>query len=110
MHVIGARFADEAAAMAALLAVRSSLPVEPGDVAVRPLGSTRYEEPATGFVLAGRFDSADVDAVAAIVVRHGGTVISRRRETAQPQRPDPFSRSRAARTDERRGRTPTFSR
>jgi hypothetical protein len=84
MHVVGARFATLDAATAALAEIRSNVAVERGDVGVRPLGSTDYEEPARGFLLAGRFASADTDQVKAIVRRHGGTVLSHRVEWAHP--------------------------
>jgi hypothetical protein len=80
MHVLGARFSDLESATAAMHAVRARIAIARGDVAVRPLGSTRYDEPAADFLLAGRFESGHVRAVADIVAEHGGTVISRRAE------------------------------
>ena len=78
MHVVGARFRTLAAAGAALLAIRSTVTVPPGDAGVRPLGSTRYEESAEDFLLAGRFVDEDVEAVVGIVETAGGRVIERR--------------------------------
>jgi hypothetical protein len=78
MHIVGARFADLDSANAALGEIRASVAVPRGDVAVRPLGSTRYEAPAADFLLAGRFPEGDVDAVLGIVLQHGGTLLSKR--------------------------------
>ncbi|HXG25884.1 MAG TPA: hypothetical protein VNL94_03410 [Candidatus Binatia bacterium] len=80
MYVLGARFSTLAAASAALLAIRASVTVAPGDVAVRLLGSTQYEHPVNDFLLAGRFADPHVDVVVAIVREHGGRVIERRQE------------------------------
>jgi hypothetical protein len=77
MHVVGARFANLESANAALGDIRSSVAIPRSDVAVRPLGSTRYEQPASGFVLAGRFPAIEVERVLGIVERYGGTVLSR---------------------------------
>ena len=87
MHVVGARFGSLAAAGAALLAVRSAVTVPPGDAGVRPLGSTRYEEPAEEYLLAGRFADDDVDVVIGIVESHGGRVIERRRDVPRVAAP-----------------------
>jgi hypothetical protein len=80
MHVVGARFRDLDSAIAALGAIQARAVVAPGDAAVRPLGSTRYETPARGFLLAGRFAPGDLEAVLEIVRRHGGVVLERRVE------------------------------
>lgn len=80
MHVIGARFEELDRATAALGEIRARVRVAPGDVAVRPLGSTRYEAPAKDFLLAGRFEASDVDTVVAIVAAHDGSLIERRVE------------------------------
>ena len=80
MHVMGARFRTLAAAGAALLAIRSAVTVPPGDAGVRPLGTTRYEEPTEDFLLAGRFADEDVEAVVGIIEAAGGRVIERRRD------------------------------
>ena len=80
MTVVGGRFRAFAGALAALRAVRGSLAVSPGDVAVRPLGSTRYEVPASDFLLAGRFEAPDVDKVVGIIRAHGGRIVERRNE------------------------------
>jgi len=84
MHVIGARFANLESAHAALGEIRASVGIPPGDVAVRPLGSTRYEEPTVDFLLAGRFPEREVDRVTAIVEEHSGMLLSRRVEWPHP--------------------------
>jgi hypothetical protein len=75
MHVMGARFETLAAANAALRDVRGAATVAPGDVAVRPLGSMRYEVPATGFVLGGRIGDGDVQRVRHILEAYGGSIL-----------------------------------
>lgn len=80
MHVIGARFGHLEPAIAALGEIRARLAAGSGDVALRRLGSTRYEAPEDGFVLAGRFAPEDVDPVVSAVERFGGVVIARRVE------------------------------
>jgi len=85
MHVVGARFANLESANAALSAIRASVPIPLGDAAVRPLGSTRYEEPASSFLLAGRFPEAEMDRVIGIVELHGGMLLSSRVEQPHPR-------------------------
>jgi hypothetical protein len=85
MHVVGARFEHLESAAMALAQIRASVPVPHADVAVRPLGSTRYEEPARDFLLAGRFAASDVERVIEILRTHGGTVLSNRVEWAPAQ-------------------------
>jgi hypothetical protein len=80
MIVVGARFRALAGARAALQAVRTSVAVAPGDVAVRPLGSTRYETVTEGFVLGGRFDDRDVATVLKILHANGGRIVERRND------------------------------
>ena len=80
MQVIGARFLSLHVANVALQALRAAVAVAPGDAAVRPLGSTRYDAPVDGYVLGGRFEDADADEVSNILERHGGVVIERRPE------------------------------
>jgi hypothetical protein len=87
MLLIGARFRTFAAARAALRAVRESVPVSSGDVAVRPLGSTAYDTPEEVFLLAGRFDPAHAGAVTAIVHSEGGRIIERRADIGRPGAP-----------------------
>ncbi|HEX3264891.1 MAG TPA: hypothetical protein VHR16_04425 [Candidatus Limnocylindrales bacterium] len=88
MLVIGARFRTLAAARAALRDVRASVPISSGDVAVRPLGSTRYDAMQDDFLLAGRFEATDAGTVTAIVHSLGGRIIERRsdgpRSTREP--------------------------
>jgi hypothetical protein len=87
MDVIGARFANLAAAIAARDAIRAAVGVSAADVAVRPLGTTRYDEPIEAFVLAGRFPSAVADAVVGLMRDGGGTILSRRTEWQLHARP-----------------------
>jgi hypothetical protein len=84
MHLMGARFDTLAAASAALHDVRAAATVAPGDVAVKPLGSIRYEVPSTGFVLGGRFADDDVPAVIRIAEAHGGRIIECRPDASGP--------------------------
>jgi hypothetical protein len=84
MHVMGARFDTLAAASASLQEIRAAVPVAPGEVAVGPLGSIRYEVPSSGFVLGGRFADADIAVVSRIIEAHGGSVIECRPEAATP--------------------------
>ena len=93
MHLVGARFDDLGAAEAALLELRERAGVD-ADVGLRPLGSLRYEEPARGLVVAGRFEHADVDEVVEIMQRHGGEIVFKRAEWRLP-RPQSRSSDRA---------------
>jgi len=80
MYLVGARFGDLDSASAARDALRDEFAVGPGDLGLRPLGSLRYEEPARGLVVAGRFALEDVDAVVRLLQRHGGEIVFRRPE------------------------------
>ena len=85
MHFVGARFTDLRTASTALGEIRASVAVAPGDLAVRPLGSTHYEAPSEDIVLAGRFEPGDVDTVVGILEAHGGAILARRPESAAVQ-------------------------
>jgi len=85
MHLVGARFDDLTGARAALLELRERLEPEDGDLGLRPLGSLRYEEPAEGLVVAGRFQHDDVDGVVEIMRRHGGEIVFKRAEWRTPR-------------------------
>ena len=85
MYLVGARFESIEAANAAIAELRQQIPVEPGEIGLRPLGSVRYEEPARGLVVAGRFDHQDVDAVLEIMSRHGGEIVFKRAEWRRPR-------------------------
>jgi hypothetical protein len=85
MYLVGARFRDAATANHALGELRDRIPFAPGDLGVRPLGSLRYERPAVGVVVAGRFESADVESVVSIMERHGGEIVFRRTEWRHPR-------------------------
>lgn len=106
MHVVGMRFEDHGSAAAALVEIRDRVPVAPGDIAVRPLGSTRYESPAGGFLLGGRFADADVPAVIQVAEARGGVLVERRLEwphvNPAPETRTPRLASGHARSSERR--------
>jgi hypothetical protein len=85
MYLVGARFADRESANATMEELRGQIPVEPGDLGLRPLGSLRYEAPQQGLIVAGRFDLTDVDAVVRIMQRHGGEIVFRRAEWRNPR-------------------------
>jgi hypothetical protein len=80
MDVIGARFVALPAATEAREAILASVAVPPADVAVHPLGSTRYDAPVEAYLLAGRFASASAETVVRVIREHGGTILSRRTE------------------------------
>lgn len=87
MYLVGARFGDLDSANAALIELRGSVAVAPGDLGLRLLGSLRYEQPAKGHVVAGRFEPDDVPAVISIMERHGGEIVFRRAEWRLPRQP-----------------------
>jgi hypothetical protein len=80
MDVIAARFPDLPAAVAVRDAILAAVAVTAADVAVRPLGTTKYDEPIHAFVLAGRFPSAAAEAVVRLMRDGGGTILTRRTE------------------------------
>jgi hypothetical protein len=117
VDVIGARYADLPAAIAARHAILASVAMPAADLAVRPLGTTRYDEPVAAFVLAGRFPSALGSRIVRLMRDHGGTIILRRAEwapRARPLEPAPMPRphpgrvlaSRARRSVRQRPRRP----
>jgi hypothetical protein len=85
MYLVGARFDEPETANAALAELRRSIRVEPGEIGLRPLGSLRYDEPARGLVVAGRFGHRDVPAVVEILGRHGGEIVFKRAEWRRPR-------------------------
>jgi hypothetical protein len=97
MYLVGARFSAARSAEAAVRELRDAIAVGPGDLSLQPLGSVRYERPASGLVVAGRFAPADVDAVVEILQRHRGEVVFRRPEWRQPRPPAPRSDRATAR-------------
>jgi hypothetical protein len=88
MYLVGARFEELERANAAIAELRQRVSLEPGEIGLRPLGSLRYDEPARGLVVAGRFDHGDVPAVLEIMDRHGGEIVFKR---AEWRRPRPFA-------------------
>jgi hypothetical protein len=87
MYLVGARFGDAGSADNALGELRDRIAIAPGDLGVRPLGSLRYEHPAVGVVVAGRFELGDVESVVSIMQRHGGEIVFRRAEWRHPRPP-----------------------
>jgi hypothetical protein len=85
MYLVGARFESLEAAKAAIAELRQQTGVEPSEIGLRPLGSLRYDEPARGHVVAGRFGSRDVPGVLEIIDRHGGEVVFKRTEWRRPR-------------------------
>ena len=76
MRVVGARFGAAADAERALDDLRGRFDLGERDAAVRPLGSTAYEDPVDDAVLlAGRFWPDRVTTVSAVVTEHGGEVV-----------------------------------
>ena len=104
MYLVGARFDQLTGAQAALLELRERLELDDADLGLRPLGSLRYEEPAKGLVVAGRFEHEDVDGVVEIMHRHGGEIVFKR---AEWRRPRPLS---GAGNERSRARCQRFSR
>ncbi len=78
MHVVGARFDRVSAARAALAELRDQFDLAPGDIAVRPLGSTDYETRHEHQLLAGRIEDHHVAAVIAALRRAGGVIVELR--------------------------------
>ena len=87
MYLVGARFTAARSAEAAVQELRDAIAVRPGDLSLQPLGSVRYERPASGVVVAGRFASGDVDAVVEILERHRGEVVFRKEDWREPRPP-----------------------
>jgi hypothetical protein len=85
MYLVGARFDDLAPAEAAIAELRERIALGEGDVGLRPLGSLRYEAPAEGLVVAGRFQHDDVDSVVEILEHHGGDIVFKRAEWRLPR-------------------------
>ena len=85
MYLVGARFENIEAANAAIAELLQQTRVDPGEIGLRPLGSLRYEEPARGLVVAGRFEGREVPGVLEIVARHGGEIVFKRAEWRRPR-------------------------
>jgi hypothetical protein len=81
---IGARFERRDQAIAAMLELRRRFGLAAAEIDVRELGSTAYERPASGTLLAGQFLAHAAKGVIEIITAGGGTVIERRVE------PDPL--------------------
>jgi hypothetical protein len=84
MHILGARFESDQRAFDALRELRARFDLGDGDAEVRPLGSTEYEEPTSGLILAGRFRSEVLDDVTALLEHLGGSVFVDREDAPLP--------------------------
>lgn len=80
---IGARFDQRAQAIDVMLELRRQFGLAAAEIAVRDLGSTAYERPASGTLLAGQFPAHAAEGVVRVIVASGGTILERRAE------PDP---------------------
>jgi hypothetical protein len=89
---IGARFEDRARALEVMAELRRRFRLHDAAIEVRPLGSTRYDEPSTGVLLAGQFRERDTDAAVELLQQRGGTIVERRTE------PDPARVGRSVAT------------
>ena len=89
MDVIGARFTELGAAIAARDAILAAVALPAADIAVRPLGTTRYDHPLDAFVLAGRVPAAAAGTVVQLIRAAGGQILSHRTESPQPVRSAP---------------------
>jgi hypothetical protein len=75
---IGARFEARDEAVETMLELRRRFDLGVSDVEVRDLGSTAYEQPPSGTLLAGQFPSPRADEVVDVIHRHGGAIVERR--------------------------------
>jgi hypothetical protein len=80
---IGARFDERDEAVETMLELRRRFDLGASEVEVRDLGSTTYEQPPSGTLLAGQFRAPLVDQVVDVIRQHGGSIVERRSE------PDP---------------------
>jgi hypothetical protein len=75
---IGARFSDRERALATMRELRRRFRLGPADVEVGPLGTTTYDQPPSGTLLAGQFPAADAGAVVGVIEERGGEIVERR--------------------------------
>jgi hypothetical protein len=101
VDVIGARFTDLESAAAARQAILAAVAMPAADIAVRALGTTRYDQPIEAYVLGGRFPASHAHLVMRIAREHGGTILSHRAEWRPAPRP---GTDRAARSQRPAGR------
>lgn len=80
---LGARFDDRDSAVAVMHELRHRFGLGIADIEVQALGSTHYEEPSTGTLLAGRFPPTVADDAIESIRAAGGQIVERRLE------PDP---------------------
>ncbi|MFL5757026.1 MAG: hypothetical protein ACJ77N_12095 [Chloroflexota bacterium] len=84
MKILAARFPDVVTANAVLADLRQRYDLGDEDALVGPLGSTDYEEPQSGTVLAGRFRADRLADVERLVVERGGEVVVETEERVDP--------------------------
>jgi hypothetical protein len=80
---IGARFERRDQAIEAMLDLRRRFGLAAAEIDVRDLGSTAYERPASGTLLAGQFPAEVAETAVGIIIADGGVILERRPE------PDP---------------------
>ena len=85
MRVLGVRFERDQQANAALRALRERFDLRDEDAAVRPLGTTRYDDPTSDLILAGRFRPEVLPDVMRLVHELGGRIVVDRDEWSGPQ-------------------------
>lgn len=85
MRILGVRFERDEQAYAALQALRARFDLREEDAAIRPLGTTAYDDPTSDLILAGRFRPEVLPEVLRLVRELGGRVVVDREEWAGPQ-------------------------
>jgi len=80
---IGARFHERDRAVDTMLELRQRFDLGVAEVEVRALGTTRYDEPPPGTLLAGQFPAGEAEQVVGLIEARGGEIVERRSE------PDP---------------------
>jgi hypothetical protein len=96
---LGARFEDRRMALEAMRQLRERFGLDLSDVEVQALGSTRYEEPPSGTLLAGRFRPEVADQAIDLIRGAGGVIVERRLEPDPlDRRPPPSPRERGRRS------------
>jgi len=80
---IGARFKERERAVETMLELRERFDLGVAEIEVRPLGTTHYDEPPPGTLLAGQFPAGEAEAAVGLITARGGEIVERRPE------PDP---------------------
>lgn len=95
---LGARFEDRHTALEAMRQLRERFGLDLSDIEIQALGSTHYEEPPSGTLLAGRFRPEVADEAIDLIRRKGGVIVERRMEPDPlDRRPPPSRRERGRR-------------